>query len=276
MPRQLLPFLLGILLLPALAAAQEEPIALADDPFEITDPNAAPPGSAELAIIGAYERARRGRSRDTLATDTELAIGVVRGLEFRIGQTGAYGNLETRRRLGNLTTGEEEDNRRPYWGGATQLGALVQLSEERGAMPAIGLLGRLRNIYGPDRPNYETEVVALIGRTLRRGNRPLGAHLNLGLVSRLAPKPGERPNRYVLNASVGQAVTADTALVVSYVREQQERGSRDFSLVQAGLRHRLPDGRTVLGLAAGFGTNRDSPRFEIAFALQWQLSDGWY
>ena len=54
-------------------------------------------------------------------------------------------------------------------------------------------------------------------------------------------------------------------------REQQERGQRDFSLVQFGLRHRLPGGRTVLGLAAGVGTNRDSPRFELAFAVQWSF-----
>jgi len=38
------------------AAAVEEPIELADDPFQITDPVAAKPGTAEVAFIGAYER----------------------------------------------------------------------------------------------------------------------------------------------------------------------------------------------------------------------------
>ena len=46
------------------------------------------------------------------------------------------------------------------------------------------------------------------------------------------------------------------------------------SLVQLGLRHRLPGGRAVVGLAAGVGTNRDSPSFEIAFAVQWSFSAG--
>ena len=87
-------------------------------------------------------------------------------------------------------------------------------------------------------------------------------------MARIDPLPGERPNRYLVNASVGQAIAHDTALVASYAREQQERGQRDFSLVQIGLRQRLPGGRAVVGVAAGVGTNRDSPRFEIGFALQ--------
>ena len=87
-------------------------------------------------------------------------------------------------------------------------------------------------------------------------------------MARIDPLPGERPNRYFVNASVGQAVTPNTALVATYAREQQERGQRDFSLVQVGLRQRLPGGRTVLGLAVGIGTNRDSPRYEVAFAVQ--------
>jgi hypothetical protein len=200
----------------------------------------------------------------------------VPGLELRIGQAGARGNLETRRRLGNLDEAEATENgREAAWGGATQLGALYQLTDGRGARPVIGLLGRMRTLYGPGRPSHEAEAVALIGKTLRRGERPLGLHLNLGWVSRFDPLPGERPNRALFNASVGQAVSPSTALVLTYAWEQQERGDSDFSLVQAGLRHRLPGGRVVLGLAAGVGTNRDSPRFQVAFAVQWQLSEGW-
>lgn len=255
------------------AAAQEEPITLADDPFEITDPVAAPPGEAELAVVGTYTRARRGRVRDTAGSETELELGVAPGLSLRLGQTGAYGNLDVRRRLGFAgggTLGEEGE--RAYWGGATRLGALYQLAEERGAVPAIGLLGRARTIYGPGRPAYETDLAALFGKTFARdGGLPFGVNLNLGWVARIDPLPGERPSRYFVNASLGQAVRYDTALVATYAREQQERGQRDFSLVQVGVRHRLASGRTVLGLAGGFGTNRDSPRFELAFAVQWSF-----
>ncbi|MBL6458441.1 hypothetical protein JMJ55_24185 [Belnapia sp. T6] len=257
------------------AVAQDEPIELADDPFEITDPIAAPPGATEVAFVGSYERARRGRVRDTGVAETELEMGVVPGLEFRLGQTGAYGNLETRRKLGTVTdlSGDPEEAGRGSWGGATRLGAMYQLSDGQGAFPAVGLLGRVRTLYGPGRPGYETEAVALIGKTFRGGERPLGIHVNLGWAARLNPQPGERPNRFLINASVGQAVSRDTALVVTYAREQQERGDRDYSVVQAGIRHRLQGG-TVLGLAAGVGTNRDSPSFQIAFAVQWQLSEG--
>jgi hypothetical protein len=262
------------------AAAQEEPITLADDPFEITDPIAAPPGEAELAVVGSYTRARRGRVRDTGGSDTELELGIAPRLSLRLGQTGAYGNLDVRRRLGFASAAEgpdraDEGGERAYWGGSTRFGALYQIAAERGAVPAVGLLARARMIYGPGRPAYETDVAALFGKTFTGvGGLPFGLNLNLGWVARIDPLPGERPSRTFVNASVGQAVRFDTALVATYAREQQERGQRDFSLVQLGVRHRLPNGRTVLGLAAGMGTNRDSPRFELAFALQWAFGGG--
>jgi len=50
-----------LLLLPlSRAEAKDEAIKLAADPFEITDPNAAPPVEAEIAMVGFHERARRG------------------------------------------------------------------------------------------------------------------------------------------------------------------------------------------------------------------------
>ncbi len=258
------------------AAAQDEPITLADDPFEVTDPEAAPPGGAELAFVGTYTRARLGRVRDTGGVETELELGVAPRLSFRVGQVGAYGNLEVRRRLGfgsDATDAGDDGGRRPFWGGSTRIGALYQLAGERGALPAVALLGRARTIYGPGKTSYETDAVALFGKTLTGPwGRPIGVSLNLGGVARIDPLPGERPNRYLLNASVGQAIAHDTALVATYAREQQERGQRDFSLVQIGVRQRLPGGRAVVGLAAGVGTNRDSPRFEIGFAVQWLFS----
>ena len=285
-----LPMMAAAALLPILAAApsaaQDEPIELADDPFEITDPIAARPGEAELAAFGFYERARRGRTRDTVGTEIEAEFGVAPRLELRLGQAGAYGNLETRRRLdaaapdrtpgvpgGGGGVGGEETG--AAWGGATRLGLLYQLTEDDGgALPIVGVLGRVRVVYGPRRPAHEAEAVALIGKTVVVAGSPLGLHLNLGWVARLDPQPGERPGRYFFNASVGRAVTNDTALVVTYAREQQERGERDFDLLQAGVRHRLPGGRTVVGLAAGAGLTRDSPRFQLAFAVQWAFGTG--
>lgn len=253
------------------AAAQDEPLTLADDPFEITDPIAAPPGEAELSVVGIYERARRGRHRGTVALQTEFEAGVFPGLAFRIGQEGAYGNLQTRRRLDAADSGETGDSNTPAWGGATRIGALYQIADGSGVLPAIGLLGRVRAIYGPGRPAQEGDLVALFGKTLGRGERPLGINLNLGWTALFAPLPGERAGRYFVNASVGQAVARDTVLVLTYVREQQERGERDFSLVQAGIRHRLERGGPVLGVALGAGIGRDSPAFQIGFAVQWSF-----
>lgn len=265
--------LLALALLPATGAlAQDESIALADDPFEITDPLAAAPGEVELALVGIHERARRGRVRGTSALETELEIGVAPRLELRIGQLGAHGNLETRRRL-DTSTGTDEPTR-AAWGGATRIGALYQLTDGRGGLPVIGVLGRVRRVYGPGRPGDEVEAVALIGQTLGGARRPLGLHLNLGWTARLDPLPGERPSRAFVNASIGQAISTDTALVLTYVREQQERGERDYNLLQAGLRHRLPGGRSVIGLAAGAGLGRDSPAFQLAVAVQWSLASG--
>lgn len=260
-----------LLLLAAPAAAQDEPLTLADDPFEITDPIAAPPGEAELSIVGIYERARRGSYRETVALQTELEAGVARRLSFRIGQEGAYGNLQTRRRLDAAASPETSSGGTPVWGGATRIGALYQIAEDRGLQPAMGILGRVRTVYGPGRTAYEGDVVALFGKNVGGGERPLGLSLNLGWTSVFNPLPGERTGRYFINASVGQAISNDTVLMLTYVREQQERDEQDFRLVQAGIRHRLSTGGPVLGFAVGTGLGQDSPAFQLAFAAQWSF-----
>jgi hypothetical protein len=262
-----------LLLLAAPAAAQDEPLTLADDPFEITDPMAAAPGAAELSIVGIYERARRGRSRGTAALQTEFEAGVLPRLALRFGQEGAYGNLQTRRRLDAADPGGDGGGG-PAWGGATRLGALVQLTEGRGALPVIGVLGRVRAVYGPGKPVQEGDLVALFGKSVGRGERQVGLNLNLGWTAPFEPLPGERAGRYFVNASVGRAVSRDTVLVLTYVHEQQQRGERDFSLVQAGVRHRLGGGGPVLGFAVGAGLNRDSPAVQVGFAVQWGFGLG--
>lgn len=262
------------LALPGLSAAQDEPITLADDPFEVTDPRATPLGTAVFSLVGSYERAARGRFRDTYGAETEMGLGVAPNLDLRLGQVGAYGNLDVRRRLGTFGDGPGtfQGEGRAALGGTTRLGALYQVSDDRAGVPAVGLLGRVRALYGPGGTAYDTDVVALFSKTLRDGPLPLGISVNVGLASRLDPRPGERPHRAFVNASIGQSISRDTALVATYAREQQERGDQDFSLVQVGLRHRLRDRKAVLGLAAGFGLNRDSPQFQVAAAVQWEIS----
>jgi hypothetical protein len=50
---------------------------------------------------------------------------------------------------------------------------------EREALPTIGVVGRVRALYGPGRVAYDTEAVALFGKTLVGGDLPLGISLNL-------------------------------------------------------------------------------------------------
>ncbi len=259
---------------PGATAAQDEPITLADDPFEVTDPHATPPGEAAYSVVGSYERAPTGRVRSTWGAETELSYGVAPNLDVRIGQTGAYGNLDVRRRLGTVSNdvgGDGSEQERAALGGTTRLGALYQLTDESTAMPIVGLLGRVRSLYGPGGTAYESEATALFGKTLIGGARPLGVSLNVGAVYRFDPAPGERTTRYLVNASAGQALTRDTALVITYAREQQEKGQPDYSLVQVGVRHRLRDQRAILGAAVGFGLNRNTPQFQVALAVQWEL-----
>lgn len=274
LPRALVVALMALLVLPVVSPAQDEPITLADDPFEITDPNATPVGEATLATAGSYERAPSGRVRNTYGAETELGFGIAPNLDVRIGQSGAYGNLDIGRRLGTIASeeiGRFADGGRAALGGVTQLGSLYQFSEDRDGRPAMGVLGRVRALYGPGDTAYETEAVALFGKTLIGGERPLGISLNVGLISRIDPGPNDRKNRYLVNASIGQSIARDTALVMTYAREQQERDEVDFALFQMGVRHRLRDQRAILGLAAGLGLSRNSPALQIAFAVQWEL-----
>lgn len=270
-----LPWLTTLALVAAPAGAQgpadAEQLTLADDPFEITDPHAAKPGEAELAIIGIFERHRRA-PRDTSVLQTETQLGVAPGLDVRLGQLGAYGNLETRGRPATVGFGEANGSaggRGAAWGGETRLGALYQVTEERGPMPLVSVLGRVRALYGPGRPSHESEVIALFGKTLHVGGRAVGLNLNLGWTSRFAPLPGERPQQYSLTAALGGGVARDTVVVLAYVRRQQERGERDFSLVEVGVRHRIAEGWPVLGFAVGAGTTRDTPSLQVSLAAQW-------
>lgn len=102
---------------------------------------------------------------------------------------------------------------------------------------------------------------------------PKKATCNPDWIARLDPQPIEQANHYLLDASIGMAISRDTALVATYAHEQQDRGDRDFQLVQVDLRCRLRDRCATLGLSAGFGLNRESPQFRVLAAVQWELGN---
>jgi hypothetical protein len=137
----------------------------------------------------------------------------------------------------------------------------------------FGLLGAVTLPYGPGEHGVETTLLGAVSR-YSSGRLPFGLHANAVWYARIDPAPEERPHRYRVVISASQAVRADTVLVASYLRESQERGEGDLNLVRLGFRHRLADDRTSLGVLAGFGIGRDSPRFEIGLGVLHQFSLG--
>jgi hypothetical protein len=250
--------LLLVLLAASLPALAEEVEPLQEDPFDVTGPAATPVGEVSLTLTGQYLRDRSGRRRDTGVGTLELETGVAPGLDLRFLQSGAYGRAAPR---------DAEDSA-PSWGGVTQLGLRWEIAEERGPWPAFGVFGAGRIEYGRSTPVTEFDAVALLQKTLRPGELPLGAWFNLGWTARLDPLPGERPGRYFLAAALGQTVARDTQLSLTYLLNQQERGERDLQLVEGGIRHRLADRQTILGAAVAAGIGRDSPALQVTFTVK--------
>ncbi|WP_372620622.1 hypothetical protein [Falsiroseomonas sp.] len=259
MARRLLPSALFAALMLTMPAAAQEAVSVAGDPVPVTGPSPNAPGEVDVSLTTVFERARSGRPRRTGSVEFGLDIGLAPALELRLRQSAAHGSIPR-------AEGEDAE-----WGGTTSLGLRYQLVEEDGARPALGLLGAVRAGYGPGATAEEVEAALLLGRTFGEGERPLSATLNLGWTVRLDPISGERPGRFALAAAIGRAVTAETAVVGFYAREQQERGDRDSNLLGAGLRHRLREGGPILGVTAAAGIGRDSPALVLALAVQWQF-----
>lgn len=161
---------------------------------------------------------------------------------------------------------------RAAWAGLTRIGALCEVPLGPGRTPELAFLAVLRTTYGESATAYESDVVALVGHNIEVGRQVLGLHLNVGWTVRFAVLADERLHRYFVNVSLGQVVIAThTAIIATYLREQQARGERDRSMIQGGSRQRFPSLRATTGVAVGAGTNGDSPAFQVAIAFQAEL-----
>jgi hypothetical protein len=107
-------------------------------------------------------------------------------------------------------------------------------------------------------------------RTTGRGPGAWGLHLNAGWLARPDPGADERRHGHRFGAALSHVIERDTALVLDYVQEAQDRGERDLSLIEAGFTRRLGD--ASLTLAAGAGLNDDSPRFQVIVELTFEFS----
>jgi hypothetical protein len=246
MPKALLlAALLGAL--PSAVVAQQAMRPDLGAPFATEDAFPLERGVLQLQGTGQYDRSREGT--DAFELSPGLQWGVAPGVELRLS--------------GSYTVGDSSSANR---GGVTP-GIFVGLVEERGWIPALALLGNVEVPFGAGDRGTVLELIAAASRTTGRGPGNWGLHLNAAWLSRPDPGIEERQNRYRFTGAVTHVVATDTSLVAEYVQEQQEKGEKNLVLVQGGLRQRL--GReTTLGLVAGAGLNRDSPRFTIRLGLE--------
>jgi hypothetical protein len=259
-------FLLTIALAtaPALGPAlAQQPDPLLEDPVGLTGVEPVAPGSYTITLSGGWERARSGRRPDTFGGGVEAEIGLVRGLDLLIQQFGAYGRAAP---YGDETTA-------PNWGGESQAGLRWQLLEEGDWTPSFGVFGAVGTAYGRSRPATDLDALALFGKTLSGGARPVALVLNAGWTQRLDPEPGERAGRYLFAGGLAHSISQDSSIALSVERQQQDHGEQDQTLVQAGLWRRLAGGGPTLGLGAGFGIGRDSPSFVLGLTAKWTIGE---
>ncbi len=244
-----LALLLGML--PAVAAAQGGMRPQLGAPFATED--AFPQERGELQVQGTaqYDRTRRGT--DLLELSPALQWGVAPGVELRLFSEYRFGNASDANR------------------GTVTPGIFLQLTEERGPLPALAVIGEVEAPLGPGDRGTVLLLTAAASRTTGRGPGSWGLHLNAAWLTRPDPGLEERRDRYRFSGAVTHVVARDTSLVAEYVHERQEIGERDLSLVQAGLRQRFGED-TTFGVLVGAGLNNDSPRFRIRLGVEVNLN----
>lgn len=260
MPRHLSIVLLSLIALTAAIPAVANDEWIAEDPAGITGPATVPVGEGAVSFGFGYDRARSGRARGTSTGAVEVEAGIAPRLDLRFAQSLGYGRAGAR--LDEVET--------PAWGGVSQLGLRVELAEQQGWLPAIGLLTLARTEYGSFRPMQEVEGVALFAAALQDGPNPLTAHLNLAYATRLDPEPGERPGLYGVRAALSRAVTPATVVGLTWLNQQGERGEHDENLLLASARHRLAE-NLILGAEIGTGVGAEGPAFVAGLSLKWIL-----
>jgi hypothetical protein len=243
--------LLPLLLLAAMpAAAQEAMRPELGAPFATED--AFPTDRGELQLQGTAQYDRTRQRTDALELSPGFQWGVAEGVELRLFGDYAFGDASSANR------------------GTVTPGVFVRLTEERGWLPALAILGEVEAPFGAGDRGTVMAFTAAASRTTGRGPGAWGFHLNAAWLNRPDPGLEERRDRYRFSAAVVHVVTQDTSLVGEYLLERQEIGERDLSLVQAGLRRKI--GETTLGLSVGAGLNDDSPRFRLRLGIEVNLN----
>jgi len=153
--------------------------------------------------------------------------------------------------------------------GEVSAGALYNFNRETRELPAFALAVDAGTPIGPGDRGTQLQLTGVATRTLDpSAHRRL--HLNASWSTRFAPAADERHNRYRFLAGYSQLLDRHTALILDFVREQQERRERDSNVIEIGFRHRLGE-RVTSGFGAGIGIGKDSPRARVLFSLEVEL-----
>jgi hypothetical protein len=252
-PGRLPAFLVAVLLAvqaPGRGAAGEVDDLGANMPNALEDAFAGERGSLDLSGAARYEHRRDG---DTLRLLPQLQWVPVERLELSLGTPYAVGS----------GSGANE--------GDVSLGALYQLNRETAWLPAFALFAEASTPFGPGERGAEIQLGGIASRTIDPGPAQRRIHVNGYWVHRLDPSNGERRDRYRFAIGYSQRMAERTVIIASLLRESQERGERDATILEAGVRHQVAQG-VILGGALGARIGRDSPRFRATISLQFSLA----
>jgi hypothetical protein len=239
--------------LPAAARAEDDAEPAAGAPFSVGDAYTSDAGQFQLQGTFGYERARGGREGFT--PGATLKYGLNDRMELSL--DGAYG-------LGNDS--------------GVNLGSIGpaltwRLADQEGWRPTLSLSLGAAMPFGPGRGGWGTELGAATSWVTGSGTGHWGLHLNAGFLATIDPLPGERPNGYLFGGAISHVLNPQTVLVAAYAQQTQDEGERDLRLVEAGVIRNLTE-TLSLGLAAGAGVNRDSPRLRLTAALTYSFGTG--
>lgn len=237
----------ALVLLAAAVGANAAELSNLDDglPTAVQDALAAAPGRLELHGAARYDRIH---GRDAVRLLPRVQVGIVEGLQANLGLPYTVGSG------------------RRYDPGGAGGGLFYNLNRERGWLPAFAVAADYSTPVGPERRSADVGLTGIATKTLDPGaDRRL--HLNVAWLRALDPNEEERRHRYRVIVGYSQLLAPNTAVVLDYVRESQERHKRAANIVETGVRYHFTDAIT-LGAGAGFGIGRDSPRFRAIASIQ--------
>ncbi len=145
----------------------------------------------------------------------------------------------------------------PNKSGDLHLGVLYNFNTETLVLPAFAVRAEVDLPTGVNSQGVDTQVTGILTRSFGR----LRAHFNAGYTILGSPQGQERPGAYRAVAAVSYPLGyptsfRDTLIASVYTRQSDQRGQRNNTGVEIGLRHQLTS-RIVLD--GGLGTEFYGP-----------------